>query len=115
MPTIALHADDQRLIAFLMIAGGDSLQEGTVVRDCVILAVPTDAALLDQPLMAAIEPWLNDERSAQVVCDDHGRATVHVSLGVADRLVLDVDLAGSGRWRLDPDAAAVGWCRLASL
>jgi hypothetical protein len=114
VPTIALHADDDRLIAFLMVAGGDSLQDGPVVRDCVILAVPTDAALLDQPLMAAIEPWLNDERYAHVVCND-GRASVHVKLGVEDELVLVVDLAGSGRWRLDPDEAAIGWCRLASL
>jgi hypothetical protein len=114
VPTIALHADDQRLIGFILIAGTDSLTDGPVVRDCVILATPTDAVMLDQPLLAAIEPWLNDERYAHVVA--HGnRIVVHVTLGVEDKLILDVDPLGSGRWRLDPDASAVGWCRLAAL
>jgi len=114
VPTIALHADDQRLVAFVMIAGTASFRDGPVVRDCVILAVPTDAALLDQPLMAAIEPWLNDERYAQIVCRDD-RATVHITLGVEDRLILELDLEGIGRWRLDPDATAIGWCRPAQV
>ena len=114
MPTIALHADDQRLIGFVLIAGTDSLTDGPVVRDCVILATPTDAALLDQPLVAAIEPWLNDERFAHVVARGD-RITVHVTLGVEDKLVLDVDAVGTGRWRLDPDAAATGFCRMAAL
>ena len=114
MPTIALHADDDHLIGFVLIAGTDSLSDGPVVRDCVILATPTDAIMLDQPLVAAIEPWLNDERFASVVVVD-GRITVYVKLAAEDRLVLEVDAAGSGRWRLDPDELSVGWCRMASL
>jgi hypothetical protein len=114
VPTIALHADDQRLIGFILIAGTDSLVDGPVVRDCVILATPTDAVLLDEPLLVAIEPWLNDERFAHVVARGD-RITVHVTLGVEDKLVLDVDLACTGRWHLDPAAAQSGYCRLAAL
>jgi len=114
VPTIALHADDHRLIGFVLIAGTDSLVDGPVVRDCVILATPTDAAMLDLPLVAAIEPWLNDERFANVVVHDE-KITVHVRLAAEDELVLEVDAAGSGRWHLDPDKAAVGWCRMAEL
>jgi len=114
VPTIALHADDQRLIAFILIAGTDSLVDGPVVRDCVILATPTDAALLDEPLLAAIEPWLNDERFAHVVARGD-RIAIHVTLGVEDKLVLDVDLAGTGHWRLDPSTAGAGFCRMAAL
>jgi hypothetical protein len=110
MPTIALHADDHRLVAFVLIAGGESIAAGPVVRDCVILAVPTDAALLDQPLMAAIEPWLNDERYAQIALRED-RATIHIGLSMEDRLILEVDHAMIGSWRLDPGSAAAGECR----
>jgi hypothetical protein len=100
VPTLALYAapTDDRIVAYLQIAGG-ALAAGAVVRDCVILPAPTDAALLDQPFMAALEPFLTDDRSAQVVLH-HDRATIHIGLSPSDTLVLDVDLAGTGRWRL---------------
>ena len=114
MPTFALHAGDERLIGFILIAGADALADGPVVRDCVILATPTDAIMLDEPLIAALEPWLNDERFAHVVCLDD-RAMVHVNLGPEDRLVLELDASGIGTWRLHPDTAATGPCRIAAL
>jgi hypothetical protein len=114
VPTIALHAEDHRLVAYVLVAGRDTIAAGGVVRDCRILAVPTDASLLDQPLMAALEPWYDDERTAQVV-RRAGTATLHIALSVEDRLVLDVDDDLSGRWRLDPDLLATGFCRAAAL
>ena len=114
MPTFALHADDRHLIGFVLIAGTEALVDGPVVRDCVILTTPTDAVLVDQPLVAALEPWLNDERFAHVVCRD-GRATIHVNLGPEDKLVLELDADGLGTWRLDPDGVSAGPCRIAVL
>ena len=107
MPTLALYAApaDDRIVAFLQIAGM-SLAAGSVVRDCVILPAPTDAALLDQPFMAALEPFLTDDRSAQVVLH-HGRATIHIALSPSDTLILEVDLGGVGTWRL---GEATGGC-----
>jgi hypothetical protein len=101
VPTLALYAApaDDRIVAYLQIGGGASLAAGAVVRDCVILPAPTDAALLDQPFMAALEPVLADDRSAQVVLH-HDRATIHVALSPSDTLVVEVDLAGTGTWRL---------------
>ena len=96
MPTLALYAAD-RVVAYLRLAGDDLT--GPVVRDCTLAAAPTDAALLATPAAIALEPVLDDPRSAQGVVPP-SRAAIHVSLSPSDTLLLDVDLAGTGTWRL---------------
>lgn len=110
MPTIALCTDDRRLVAHVMVAGLASLADGPVVRACTILAVPTDAALLDEPLVAAIEPWLGEEQVAQVVARPE-RTTVIVNLSADDQLVLELDAAMTGRWSVGSAPGVRGVCR----
>jgi hypothetical protein len=101
------------VIAIVEVGGPEGFGEGATIRDCAIRSGPADAALLDHPLVAVFEPWLDDARSAQVVVRG-GRATIHVALSPADRLVLDVEASGKGTWRLEPDAVG-GPCRPARL
>ena len=97
MPTLALYAAD-RIVAYLRLAG-DDLATGPVVRDAALDPAPTDAQLLATPAAIALEPFLDDARSAQVVVHPD-RATIHVGLSQTETLVVDVDLAGTGTWRL---------------
>jgi hypothetical protein len=112
MPSIALLTDDGRMVAMVSIAGTAALDAGPPVRGCVILPVPTDASLLDEPLMAALESCFNDDLTAKLIERDRGGTIAHVALGVDDRLVIEVDDDGRGTWRLDPDAVAIGRCRV---
>jgi hypothetical protein len=113
MPSIALLTDDGRLVAMVSIAGNAALDGGPPSRGCTILPVPTDAALLDEPLMAAIEPWLNDELGARVIARDRGGAIARIALGAEEILVVELDDDGRGAWRLDPGPSATGRCRIA--
>ena len=113
MPTIALNTPEASLLAFLLVAGSDSLEDGCTKRKCILTCPPQNSSDLEHPISLARTELLHEEHRANVDATEVG---VDMSVSIADRahLAIYLGIDGSGTWALTGDfGTATGICILA--
>ena len=99
MPTIILNSPEATLLAFLLVAGSESLEEGSTKRVCILTCPPQRSSDLDHPISLARTEHLHEEHRANVHATEVG---VDMSVSIANRAHLAIRLGvdGSGSWAL---------------
>ena len=113
MPAIVLSTSESSLLAFLLIGGSESLDEGSSKRECILTCPPENASDTEHPISIARTEHLHEEHRANVHATDEG---VDMSVSIADRAHLAISLgsSGTGSWVLTGDFGdASGACGLA--
>jgi hypothetical protein len=113
MPAISLSTSENSLLEFLLIAGSESLDEGSTKRECILACPPESAVDMEHPISLARTEHLHEEHRANVHSTDEG---IDMSVSIADRahLTISIHKNGSGPWGLSGGFDdATGACQLA--
>lgn len=114
MPAIALNTSESSLLAFLLIAGSESLDEGSTKRVCILTCPPDNVSDMEHPISVARTEHLHEEYRANVHSTDQ---EIDMSVSIADRAHLAISLGanGAGTWVLTGGFGdASGTCNLAT-
>ena len=113
MPAIALNTAENSLLAFLLIAGNEALEEGSTIRQCILTCPPADPKDVDHPISIARTEHLHAEHKANVYETNQG-VDMFVSISSGAHLAITLPKDGDGRWALGGAFGdAVGVCRIA--
>ncbi len=113
MAAIALTTSDSAHLALLLIAGSESLHEGSTKRLCILAGPAQDLTNLEHPISIARTEHLHEEHRANIHATKDG---VDMYVHIADRASLAVSLnaKGTGSWVLSGEfGSASGKCELA--
>ncbi|MDQ8192634.1 hypothetical protein [Roseibacillus persicicus] len=113
MPAIALDTPDASLLCFVLVAGSETLLEGSSIRQCILTGPPQNAEFLDHPISLARTEQLHVEHKANVHATEEG-TDIAVAIATSAFLAISLDSSGQGRWTLSGcygDSAGV--CHLA--
>ena len=113
MPAIALSTSENSFLAFMLIAGSESLAEGSTKRVCILTCPPNSVSDMEHPISVARTEHLHEEHRVNVCATSEG-ADMSVSLADQAHLAISLGSDGLGRWVLSGGfGSASGACNLA--